>query len=207
MKTFYGVTLLCFFVGMLIVCSYAPWKSASGGSSGAPSLLGFAPVWSTQFLGVPGAHIDVGSMGSRGRRCVFLNRHRRLDVFLPQQAHRRKGLDGVRRRACCSTNCSPSSDKRRINILYSQRRVLLVEKPSTTNRVPQKEGSATRPPGYTNPGLNLSAKKSLRSESYAAISIVDNADSSIRIKGLYDALHMATSDYLCDRAVPTRVSW
>jgi hypothetical protein len=63
MKTFYGVTLLCFFVGMLIVCSYAPWKSTSGSSSGAPSLLGFAPVWSTQFLGVPGAHIDVGSMG------------------------------------------------------------------------------------------------------------------------------------------------
>jgi hypothetical protein len=44
--------------------------------------------------------------------------------------------------------------------------------------------------------LNLSAKKSLRSESYeifAAISIVDNADSSVRIKGLYDALHMTTS--------------
>jgi hypothetical protein len=63
MKTFYGVTLLCFFVGMLIVCFYAPWTSTSGGSPGAHSSLGFAPVWSTQFLGVPGAHIDVGSMG------------------------------------------------------------------------------------------------------------------------------------------------
>src|SRR6266550_8515947 len=37
------------------------------------------------------------------------------------------------------------------------------KKPPTTNRVPQKEGSATRPPGHTNPGLNLSTKKSLRS--------------------------------------------
>ena len=63
MKTFYGVTLLCFFVGMLIVCFYAPWTSASGGSPGPHSSLGFAPVWSTQFLGVPGAHVDVGSMG------------------------------------------------------------------------------------------------------------------------------------------------
>jgi hypothetical protein len=63
MKTFYGVTLLCFFVGMLIVCFYAPWTSTSGGSPGAHSSLGFAPVWSTQFRGVPGAHIDAGPMG------------------------------------------------------------------------------------------------------------------------------------------------
>jgi hypothetical protein len=63
MKTFNGVTLLCFFVGMLIVCFYAPWTSTSGGSSGAHSSLGLAPVWSTQFLGVPGARVDVGYMG------------------------------------------------------------------------------------------------------------------------------------------------
>jgi hypothetical protein len=63
MKTFNGVTLICFFVGMLIVCFYAPWTSTSGGGSGAHSSIGFAPIWSTQFLGVPGAHIDVGSMG------------------------------------------------------------------------------------------------------------------------------------------------
>jgi hypothetical protein len=55
MKTFYGVTLLCFFAGMLMVCFYAPWTSTSS--------LGLAPVWSKQFLGVPGAHVDVGSMG------------------------------------------------------------------------------------------------------------------------------------------------
>jgi hypothetical protein len=159
MKTFYGVTLLCFFVGMLIVCSYAPWKSASGGSSGAPSLLGFAPVWSTQFLGVPGAHIDVGSMGSRGRRCVFLNRHRRLDVFLPQQAHRRKRLDGVRRRACCSTNCSPSSDKRRIK--YS-----LQPAPSTISRetVNNKSSSSERRQRNSASGLHQPRLESISQE-------------------------------------------
>ena len=63
MKTFYGVALLCFFVGMIIVCFYAPWTSTSGGSPGAHSSLGFAPVWSKQFLGVPGAHIDADPMG------------------------------------------------------------------------------------------------------------------------------------------------
>ncbi len=63
MKTFNTVTLLCFFVGMLVVCFYAPWTSTSGGTSGAHSSLGLAPVWSTRFLGVPGAHLDVGYMG------------------------------------------------------------------------------------------------------------------------------------------------
>lgn len=137
MKTFYGVTLLCFFVGMLIVCSYAPWKPTSGGSQLRCSFL--TRIRSRMVHAVPwgpwGTHRRWFYEYSRGRRCVFLNRHRRLDVFLPQQAHRRKRLDGVRRRACCSTNCSPSSaksDKRRINILYSQHRVLLVEKPPTT---------------------------------------------------------------------------
>jgi hypothetical protein len=60
MKTFYRVTVFCFVVGMILVCSYAPWTSAMVGSSGVRSSLGYAPLWSTQFTGVPGAHIDIG---------------------------------------------------------------------------------------------------------------------------------------------------
>ena len=63
MKTFYGVTLFCFVVGMLIVCIHGPWTSTPAGSPGAHSSLGYAPVWSTQFASVPGAHIDVGAIG------------------------------------------------------------------------------------------------------------------------------------------------
>lgn len=63
MKTFYGVALLCFLLGMLIVCFYAPWTSTPAGSPGTHSSLGFAPVWSTQFTSVPGARIDGGGIG------------------------------------------------------------------------------------------------------------------------------------------------
>ena len=64
MKTFNGVTLFCFVVGMLIVCYYAPWTSTLGGSAGgAHSSLGYAPVWSTHFAGVPGAKVDGGAIG------------------------------------------------------------------------------------------------------------------------------------------------
>ena len=63
MKTFYGVMLFCFVVGMLIVCFYAPWTSTPAGSPGAHSSLGYAPVWSTQFAGAPGAHVDGGAIG------------------------------------------------------------------------------------------------------------------------------------------------
>jgi hypothetical protein len=63
MKTFYGVTLFCFVVGMLFVCYYAPWTSPYAGITGAHSSLGSAPVWSARFTSIPGARIDRGGIG------------------------------------------------------------------------------------------------------------------------------------------------
>ena len=62
MKTFYGVTLVCFIIGMLIVCLHAPWTTTPAGSAATHSFAGYAPVWSTQFSGVPGARVDVGGV-------------------------------------------------------------------------------------------------------------------------------------------------
>ena len=62
MKTFYAVTLICFALGMLIVCFHAPWTTTPAGSSAAHTFLGYAPVWSTQFTGIPGARVDSGGV-------------------------------------------------------------------------------------------------------------------------------------------------
>ena len=62
MKTFYSVTLLCFILGMLIVSFHAPWTSTPAGSPDVHNLLGYAPVWSSQFSGVPGSRMDTGGV-------------------------------------------------------------------------------------------------------------------------------------------------
>lgn len=75
MKTFYGVTVSCFIVGMLIVCSYAPWTSTLGGDStgGAHISLGYAPVWSTHFAGVPGARVDGSAIAILAAAVAFFS--------------------------------------------------------------------------------------------------------------------------------------
>ncbi len=60
MKTFYNVTLFFFVLGMVIVCFYAPWTPTPAGSAYTHVDLGYAPVWSAKFAGVPGARVDWG---------------------------------------------------------------------------------------------------------------------------------------------------
>jgi hypothetical protein len=63
MKTFYGVMIFCFVVGVIIVLVYAPWTSTPVNSPGVHTSLGYAPVWSSQFAAVPGARVDTGGVG------------------------------------------------------------------------------------------------------------------------------------------------
>jgi hypothetical protein len=60
MKTFYNVTLFCFALGMIILFCYAPWTPTPVGSPYTHVALGYAPVWSAKFAGVPGARVDWG---------------------------------------------------------------------------------------------------------------------------------------------------
>jgi hypothetical protein len=59
-KTFYNVTLWSFALGMVILCFYAPWTPTPAASPYTHVLLGYAPVWSAKFAGVPGARVDWG---------------------------------------------------------------------------------------------------------------------------------------------------
>lgn len=63
MRTFYAVTLFCFILGMLIVAFHAPWTSTPAGSLEMHNALGYAPAWSAQFSGIPGARVDTGGIG------------------------------------------------------------------------------------------------------------------------------------------------
>jgi hypothetical protein len=58
MKTFYNVTLFFFVLGIVILCCYAPWTLTPAGSPYTHVALGYAPIWSAKFAGVPGARID-----------------------------------------------------------------------------------------------------------------------------------------------------
>ena len=58
MNIFYNVTLFCFAVGIVILCCYAPWTLTPSGSPYTHVALGYAPVWSAKFAGVPGARVD-----------------------------------------------------------------------------------------------------------------------------------------------------
>jgi hypothetical protein len=60
MKTFYNVTLFFFALGIVTLCFYAPWTPTPVGSPYTPVALGYAPVWSAKFVGVPGARVDWG---------------------------------------------------------------------------------------------------------------------------------------------------
>jgi hypothetical protein len=55
---FYKVTLFCFAVGVVLVCLYAPWSPAPGPSPFSHQVLGYAPVWSGKFAGVPGSRVS-----------------------------------------------------------------------------------------------------------------------------------------------------
>jgi hypothetical protein len=61
MKTFYGVTILVFLIGMAIVCRFAPWTLAPAGTSAAHASLGYASLWSDRFSAASGARVDWGS--------------------------------------------------------------------------------------------------------------------------------------------------
>jgi hypothetical protein len=58
MQTLYNVTLLCFAIGLVILCFYAPWTPTPAGSPYMHDALGYAPLWSTKFSRVPGARVD-----------------------------------------------------------------------------------------------------------------------------------------------------
>jgi hypothetical protein len=60
MKTFYNVTLFFFALGIVILCFYAPWTPTPAGSPYTHVALGYAPVWSAKFAGMPGARVDWG---------------------------------------------------------------------------------------------------------------------------------------------------
>jgi hypothetical protein len=62
MKTFYGVMISCFLLGMAIVSFHAPWTASLSGS-GAPSPIGYAPIWSGTFANIPGAHVERSALG------------------------------------------------------------------------------------------------------------------------------------------------
>lgn len=61
MKTFYNVTLFFFVLGILVLCCFAPWTPTPAGSPYTHVALGYAPIWSAKFAGVPGARIDGGA--------------------------------------------------------------------------------------------------------------------------------------------------
>ena len=57
-QTLYNVTLLCFALGLVILCFYAPWTPTPVGSPYTHDGLGYAPLWSATFARVPGARVD-----------------------------------------------------------------------------------------------------------------------------------------------------
>jgi hypothetical protein len=61
MKTFYNVTLFAFALGVAVLCFYAPWTSTPAGSPYSHVALGYAPVWSGRFAGLPVARVDGGA--------------------------------------------------------------------------------------------------------------------------------------------------
>ena len=71
MKTFYGVTVVCFLLALLLVCFYAPWVVNTVGS--ANTSIGYAPVWSTRYAGVAGAQVDRGALGFLAGAAAFFS--------------------------------------------------------------------------------------------------------------------------------------
>jgi hypothetical protein len=61
MKIFQTVGVFAFFLGMAILCFFAPWTSTPPGSSGPYDSLGYAPIWSQRFATVAGARVDSGA--------------------------------------------------------------------------------------------------------------------------------------------------
>jgi phage shock protein PspC (stress-responsive transcriptional regulator) len=55
---FYKVTLFCFAVGVVLVYLYAPWSPVPGPNPFSHQVLGYAPVWSGKFAGVPGSRVS-----------------------------------------------------------------------------------------------------------------------------------------------------
>jgi hypothetical protein len=61
MKTFYNLTTFILFIGLAILCCFAPWTTTPAGSPAAHDSLGYAAIWSHRFAAVAGARVDPGA--------------------------------------------------------------------------------------------------------------------------------------------------
>jgi Na+/H+-dicarboxylate symporter len=58
MKRFYYVTFALMFIGLFVLCLYAPWTQPETNSPNLHQTIGYAPVWSQTFAQIPAAHVD-----------------------------------------------------------------------------------------------------------------------------------------------------
>jgi hypothetical protein len=61
MKTLFRVTFVAFWIGLALLCFFAPWTTTPAGSTEQHNLLGYAAIWTHQFAAVPGARVDPGA--------------------------------------------------------------------------------------------------------------------------------------------------
>ena len=58
MNRFYHVTFVLMILGLAILCFYAPCTQPEAGGLNSHQTIGYAPVWSKTFAGIPAAHVD-----------------------------------------------------------------------------------------------------------------------------------------------------
>ena len=58
MNRFFHVTFALMFIGLLILCFYAPWTQPENDGLNLHQTIGYAPVWSKKFAQIPAAHVD-----------------------------------------------------------------------------------------------------------------------------------------------------
>jgi hypothetical protein len=58
MNRFYHLTFALMILGLVILGFYAPWTQPEVGSANTHQTIGYAPVWSKTFAGIPAAHVD-----------------------------------------------------------------------------------------------------------------------------------------------------
>jgi len=74
MNRFYHVTLGLMIVGLAILCFYAPWTQPELNSPNAHQTIGYAPVRSNAFMGIPAAHVDwSGAFAAYAAAIIFFS--------------------------------------------------------------------------------------------------------------------------------------
>jgi ABC-type multidrug transport system permease subunit len=53
-----GIALSIALIGMGLLCYSTPWQQVDSNDGGIYQTLGYAPVWSHEFSGIPGAQVD-----------------------------------------------------------------------------------------------------------------------------------------------------